>query len=174
MRIERPKSDEYAPYYETYIGAVAQGDVLAHLEAQPARLEMLATTLGAEGERRRYAEGKWSVREVVGHLIDTERLFGYRAFRIGRGDVTPLAGFEQDPYVETGGYDDVPLAESTAEFARLRASNLDAVRRALPAGLERSGVANGLAVSFRALIFIMAGHVEHHLRILRERYGVDA
>jgi len=172
--IERPQPDEYAPFYAGYVAAVPPGDVLARLAAQPEELARLATAAGAERERFRYAPGKWSVREIFGHLVDAERVFGYRAFRIGRGDATPLAGFDQEPYVAGGGYDEVPLADSAAELARARASNLDAVRRALPAALGFRGVASGAPVSFRALLFILAGHVEHHRRVLAERYGLGA
>jgi len=174
VTIDRPASSEYVPFYAGYVGSVPEGDVLALLEAQPARIERLARSCAPERERHRYAPGKWSVREVVGHLIDAERVFGYRAFRIGRGDETPLAGFDQDPYVASGGYEAVPLAEAAAEFAHARASNLDAIRRSLPDALGRSGVASGNPVSFRAQLFILAGHVEHHLKILAERYGADA
>lgn len=170
--IDRPQPDEYAPFYAGYVAAVPAGDVLARLATQPAQLERLAAAVDPARERFRYAPDKWSVREIYGHLIDAERVFGYRAFRIGRGDATPLAGFDQEPYVAGGGYDAVPLADAAAEFARARASNLDAIHRALPAGLARRGVASGAPVSCRALLFILAGHVEHHLRVLAERYGV--
>jgi hypothetical protein len=172
--IERPQPDEYAPFYAGYVAAVPPSDVLERLAAQPGELVAVASALGAERERFRYAPDKWSVREIFGHLVDAERVFGYRAFRIGRGDATPLSGFDQEPYVAQGGYDEVPLADSAAEFARARASSLDAVRRALPAALERRGVASGNPVSFRALLYILAGHVEHHRKVLAERYGVRA
>ena len=172
--IERPQPSEYAPFYAGYVAAVPAGDILALLAAQPGRLARLAATIEPGRERFRYAAGKWSVREIFGHLVDAERVFGYRAFRIGRGDATPLASFDQEPYVVSGGYDDVPLAEAAAEFARARASNLDAVRRAAPAAEGRAGVASDQPVTWRALLFILAGHVEHHLGVLVERYDVSA
>jgi hypothetical protein len=172
--IDRPQPDEYAPFYAGYVAAVPPGDVLDRLAAQPDELARLAAATGAERETFRYAPDKWSVREIFGHLIDAERVFGYRAFRIGRGDTTPLSGFDQEPYVARGGYDEVPLADSAAELARARASTLDAVRRALPAALACRGVASGNPVSFRALLYILVGHVEHHRKVLAERYGVRA
>lgn len=170
--IERPQPSEYAPFYAGYVGAVPPGDVLALLAAQPQRLARLAAAAGAERERFRYQPGKWSVREIFGHLIDAERVFGYRAYRIGHGDETPLASFEQETYVAAAGFDAIPLADSTAEFALVREANLRALRRLLPAAADRAGVAGGWPISFRALAFILAGHVEHHLGVLAARYGL--
>jgi len=172
--IDRPAPSEHNAYFAGYIAAVPEGDVLDLLAAQPGRLGRVAAAAAGERERHRYAPGKWSVREVFGHLIDGERIFGYRAYRIGHGDTTPLASFEQDPYVAAAGFDAIPLADSAAEFALAREANLRAIRRLLPAAAERAGVAGGWPISFRALVFILAGHVEHHLRILAERYDARA
>jgi hypothetical protein len=170
--LERPAPAEHDLYFAGYVAAVPAGDVLALLAAQPARLARLAAAAGGERERDRYAPGKWSVREIFGHLIDAERVFGYRAYRIGHGDATPLASFEQDGYVAAAGFDAIPLAEALAEFTAMRDANLRAIRRLLPDAAGRTGVAGGWPVSFRALVFILVGHVEHHLRVLAERYGL--
>lgn len=169
---DRPHSDEYGEFFAGYLAAVPEGDILARLAAQPSRLTRIAETAGEARELWRYAPGKWSPRQIFGHLIDGERIFGYRAFRIGSGDATPLASFDQDPYVEIGGYDEIPLAESAAEFELVRRANLVAVERLGRAAAERRGVAGGAPLSYRAMLFVMAGHVEHHLKILAESYGL--
>lgn len=175
-RLGRPEPDtEYAPFYETYVSKVPEEDPLAVLEAQADQVRRLAAAVPEDRERFRYAPGKWSVREVFGHLADAERLFGYRALCIGRGDTTtPLPGFDEVRYMAEAGFDRVPLAELAAELAALRETNLTLLRRMDAAAWARIGNANGTPVSVRALAFIMAGHVRHHLGILRERYGVAA
>jgi uncharacterized damage-inducible protein DinB len=166
----RPEAGEYAEYYGKYIALVPGADVLGALEAQ--RMVM-AQLLGARSEREgnfRYAPGKWTVKEVVGHVADSERIFAYRALRFARGDRTPLAGFEQDDYVKNGGFAERTLAELAEEFAEVRGATL-----ALLGGLgerdwQKRGVANNHEVSVRALAFIIAGHDLHHRRILEEKY----
>jgi len=171
--LQRPSANEFDPYYAAYVDAVPEGDVVGLLAAQPAILGRLAAAVGAERERFRYAPGKWSVREVYGHLIDCERLFGYRAFRIGHGDRTPLAAFDQEPYVAAGGFDEIPLGESAAEFAVVREANLRVLGRVLPVAADQRGVANDAEITLRALVFVLAGHVEHHLRVLATLYGIS-
>jgi len=173
-RSGRPGPGEYAPFYETYVSKVPEADVLPVLEAQVAEVRRLAAAVPAERERFRYAPGKWSVREVFGHLADSERLFGYRALRIGRGDATPLPGFDQVTYMAEAGFDEVPLAELADELATLRETNLALLRRFDEAAWVRIGTANGTPVSVRALGYVMAGHLRHHLGILHERYGISA
>jgi hypothetical protein len=119
-----------------------------------------------------YAPGKWTVREIFGHLTDAERVFGYRAFRISRGDGTPLASFDENTYVARSGYASVPVAQLAGEFALLRESNLAVLRRLDEAQWRQVGTASGHPVSVRALAYMMAGHVRHHVQVLRERYGV--
>ena len=170
--IDQPSSSEYAPFYAGYIARVPAGDILDTLERQRAHLGELASGLTPKQEQFRYAAGKWSVREVLGHLNDAERVFGYRAFCIGRGDTTPLPGFDEVQYVAASGYDSCPLRELAEEFALLRGANLVTMRRFDDDDWRNQGIANGLPVSVRALAFILAGHVDHHLAGLRERYGV--
>jgi hypothetical protein len=170
--MERPQPEEYAPFYAGYVALVPESDALAVLAAQPAELLALAAKVPAEREGHRYAPGKWSVRELFGHLTDGERVFGYRAFCISRGDKASLPGFDENEYIAGATYDRVPLAELAADFAALRQSNVTVLRRLAPSGWARVGTANGTPVSVRALAFVMAGHVRHHIGVLRSRYGV--
>ncbi|HVE79813.1 MAG TPA: DinB family protein [Gemmatimonadaceae bacterium] len=165
-----PAPDEYAPFYHGYVTAVPDGDVLATLAAQRAAALARRDPAGRAGHR--YAEGKWSVREVLGHLADVERIFGYRALCIGRGDGTPLPGFDENAYVAAAGADARPLPELAEELDAVRRATLALYRGLTATALERAGTANGARVTVRALAYIIAGHEAHHLRILRERYGV--
>lgn len=170
MKPGRPENTEFAPYYEKYVALVPGDDAVGALEAQ--RLQMMQM-LGARSERDgnyRYAPDKWSVKEIVGHLADSERVFAYRAMRIGRGDQTPLEGFEQDDFVKGGGFGDRRLADLAEEFAAVRAGTVALFRSLSDTAWMRRGVANGTTVTVRALAFISAGHELHHQRILEERY----
>jgi hypothetical protein len=170
MKPGRPEANEYAPYYGGYIALVSGDDAVAALEAQ--RLHMMQM-LSARSEREgnfRYAPGKWSVKEVLGHLADAERVFTYRAMRIARGDLTPLAGFEQDDYVKNGGFGDRRLADLADEFAAIRSASIALFRSLNDVAWMRRGTASDKEVSVRALAFMTAGHELHHQRILEERY----
>ena len=172
MKIDRPGSSEFAPYYGAYISLVPGTDLLAILEAQPNVLRRLAEALTPTQETYAYAAGKWTVRQVVSHLIDAERVFGYRAFRIGRRDQTPLSGFDQDDYVKQSLLDDVAAVDLAEEFDSVRSGNLTFLRRLTPERWAEMGTANGNPISVRALGYSMAGHVAHHLNSLHERYGL--
>lgn len=169
--IPRPEADEYAPYYERYVAA-AGDDVLGLLARQAAALRNLCAGLTDAEALHRYAPEKWSVKELLGHVCDAERIFAYRALRIARGDATPLPGFEENAYVAAAGTDARPLPEILDELDAVRAATL-ALVRSLPEGsYERRGTASGFEVSVRALVHIIAGHAEHHAGILRDRYGL--
>lgn len=170
--IEKPGEAEYAPFYAGYIARIPAEDLLEILEDQSAELRELVAATSPDKEVFRYAPGKWSVREVFGHLIDGERVFGHRAFRIGRGDQTPLPGFDENHYVAASGYDDRALTSLAAEFALVRAGNLALLHGLSREDWRRLGTANGHPISVRALAFIMAGHVSHHVAILSQRYGL--
>ena len=172
MSGRRPAPDEYAPFYAGYVSLVPETDVLGVLAAQPAELRRLAAAIPAERETHRYAPGKWSIRELLGHVGDGERVFGYRAFCIGRGEQASLPGFDENEYVATSGYDARPVADLVEDFARLRASNLFVLTHLAPERWSGVGVAAGKSVSVRALAYVMAGHARHHLGILRARYGI--
>ncbi|HVS01365.1 MAG TPA: DinB family protein [Thermoanaerobaculia bacterium] len=170
---QRPTEAELAPFYAAYVARVPAGDVVALLDGQRGVLRDLAAAVPAELEGHRYAPGKWSVREVFGHLIDAERVFGYRAFRIGRGDETPLEGFDENRYVDAAGCDGRPLRELAAELVAVRQANLWLFRGLGAAAWSRRGLANDSPVSVRALAYILAGHVDHHLAVLESRYGIS-
>jgi len=174
VRIDRPAAGEYAPYFERYVGRVPEGDVLPVLERQ--RSELRAAFSGVSEERGgfRYAPGKWTVRELLGHVIDTERIFAYRALCIARGEAAPLPGFEQDPYVANAGHDRWTLAELLDDFDSVRRSNLAMLTHLDDAAVRRVGTSSGHATSVRAIAYILAGHVRHHLGVLAEKYGVGA
>ncbi len=170
--IERPQATEHVPYYARYIDLVPDGDVLAFMEQQHRATQAMLAPLSSEQARYRYAEGKWSVTEVVGHMADTERIFAYRALRFARGDDTPLAGFDENRYTPAGRFDERPLGSVAAEFAAVRAATLAMFRGFAPDVVQRSGLANGSPVSVRALAYIIAGHELHHVQLLHSRYGI--
>jgi hypothetical protein len=173
-RIPHPEADEYAPFYAPYVEAVGDRDVLTLLARQPGWLSTLLAPLSDAEANARYAPGKWSIRQVVGHLTDTERVMAYRALRVSRDDPTPMAGFDENAFVDAATFETRPLGSLLAEFDAVRASNLFLLRYVPADAWARRGTANGREVSLRALAYVMAGHVEHHIRILRERYGVGS
>jgi hypothetical protein len=168
--MNRPEKAEYDPYYERYVTLVENGDIVGTLAAQPTQLQDLLTGLPEEKGGFAYADGKWTVKEVLGHLIDGERMFAYRLFRISRADETPIEGFEQDGYIENALSNGRSFADLLEEFSLLRRANLMLVKNLTDDGWARIGTANNAKISVRALIYIMAGHIEHHLGILKERY----
>ena len=170
--VTRPDASEYAPYYGTYVGTVPEGDLLQILEDQHRDTQALLGGLSEAQALHRYAPGKWSVKEVVGHLTDAERVFSYRALRFARGDAKPLQGFDENAWVPPGKFDARPLADLAAEFAVVRRATVALFRSLDAAALERRGVASDNLVSVRALAYIIAGHERHHVGILHERYGV--
>jgi DinB superfamily len=166
----RPQPTEYASYYEKYVALVPGNDIVSILEAQ--RLQMIQL-FAARSERDgnfRYAPDKWTVKEVLGHISDTERIFAYRALRIARADQTPLSGFEQDDYVRAGGFGERTLADLAEEFADVRSATVALFRPLGEEAWSRRGTANKNEVTVRALAFIIAGHELHHREILQERY----
>jgi hypothetical protein len=168
----RPQNTEYAPFFAGYVSLVPESDVLAVLESQPAGLAQLASLVPSDREGFRYAEGKWTIREVFGHLIDAERVFSYRAFCISRGEQLSLPGFDENVYIRHSHYDRQRLGELVAEFAALREASLTFFRQLDDHDWERLGTANDNPASVRGLSFVMAGHVRHHIGVLRERYGI--
>jgi len=168
--IARPGTDEYAPYYGTYIGKVPDGDLRSMLSSQLTETLALIRSIPESRGGHRYAPDKWSIRQVLGHLADSERIFSYRALRIGRGDSTPLPGFEQDDYVPTGRFDDRTLRDLADELGAVRQATIHLLAHLDEAALERRGTASGKTVSVRALAYIIAGHELHHVGILKTRY----
>jgi hypothetical protein len=174
LRLSRPAADEAAPFYHGYIAAVPDDAIGARLAAQVSELDALLQSLDDSAASARYAEGKWSIKEVVGHLSDAERIFAYRLLRIGRGDTTPLSGFDENAYVPAGEFDTRPLAALRAELAAVRLGTVTLVEGLPAASWGRRGQASGHAITARALAYILVGHVAHHLAVLRQRYGLGA
>ena len=168
--LARPEPTEYAPHYGVYISQVPEGDILDLLEHQLADTLALLSGMSEERSRYRYAPGKWSIREVVGHVADSERVLTYRALRFARGDRTPLPSFDENAYVANANFDERPLADLVAELEAVRRATV-AFFRGLPTeAFERRGTASGYENSVRGLLYAIAGHERHHARILRERY----
>jgi uncharacterized damage-inducible protein DinB len=168
----RPATSEYPPYFSRYIDRVPEGDMVALLRANSASLD---ATLGAVDEARsgyRYAEGKWSIRQILGHLLDVERVFVYRALHIARGDAAPLPGFEQDDYAAVAGSDARQLADLRDELRALRESTIRFFSSLPDGAWTRMGVVSGNEMSVRAIAHIIVGHAQHHLQVLAERYDV--
>jgi hypothetical protein len=169
-RKTRPDPTEYAPYYGRYTSLVPDGDILEILGGE---LQKTMQLLGGVPEAQagfRYAPDKWSIKELVGHVIDTERVFAYRALRFSRNDATPLPGYDQNEYARNATHGEYPLAELVFEFEAARRSHLLLFRHLAPDAWTRQGRANDNPVSVRALAWIMAGHEMHHREILRTRY----
>ena len=167
----RPAPDEYAPYYSAYVSAVPDGEILVLLRDQLAETEALLREFRGERGDHRYAPGKWSVKEVVGHMADTERIFAYRALRFARGDRTPLPGYEQDDFVRGGNFSARPLPEIAGELRSVRMASITLFAGLSADALMRRGPANNVEFSVRALAWIIAGHERHHARVIREKYA---
>jgi hypothetical protein len=170
----RPSETEYASFYAPYLALVPEEDILPVLASQNVLLRRLMDSVPEERETFRYAPGKWSIRELLGHIGDAERVFGFRAFVFSRGDQNPFPGFDENAYVAESGYDSRSLESLAGDFTGLREVNLALLRRLSPEAWLRTGIANGKPVSVRALAYVMAGHLRHHLGVLRERYSVGA
>ena len=168
--IAPPDTSEYAPYYGRYITLVGGNDVIAALEDQPRETLALLSTLSEEQGDYRYAPDKWSIKEMLGHVIDAERVFSYRALRFARNDRTPLASFEQDDYVRSGDFGDRRLTDLIEEFVSVRQATLWLFRQLSAEAWMRRGIASGNPVSVRAVAYIIAGHELHHRRVLQEKY----
>lgn len=166
----KPAKSEFLPYYERYIALVPDGDVVSTLATQIAETLSLLHALPASVATYRYAPEKWSVNELVGHLIDSERIFTGRALRFARNDATPIPGFEQDDYVRNATFDSYPLSELASELDVVRQSTVFFFRHMDELAWTRRGIANNAEVSVRALAYIIAGHELHHREILRSRY----
>jgi uncharacterized damage-inducible protein DinB len=169
--IARPAETEFAPFYATYIDKVVPAGPVQALELQRADIEALRN-LPEDKAAYRYAEGKWSVKEVLGHVADTERVFSYRLLRIARADRTALPGFDEKRWAEEAPHRHRSMEAIVSELLAVRVATLALIGSLDPAALERSAEANGTPVTARALCWILAGHTAHHLGVLRERYGV--
>ncbi|MFN8572441.1 MAG: DinB family protein [Gemmatimonadaceae bacterium] len=172
VRSARPEADEFAPFYGTYVSKVPAADIVATLRVQASEMQAWGAALTEGQGAIRYAPDKWSVRQVIGHLSDAERVFSYRAMCFARGDQTPLPAFDENAYVANAAFDDRSLASLLQEFHATRASSIALFDSLTPAELQRRGTASGKGISVRALAWITAGHVAHHRQVLKEHYGV--
>lgn len=168
--MERPSKNEYAEYYERYVSLVEETDIVAALEQQHFELLEILKDIDEEKSFHTYAEGKWTIKELIGHLIDGERIFAYRALRISRADETPIEGFEQDGYIENSNFYNTKFTDLVSEFLYTRKANVILFQNLTNRAWLRTGTASDATVSVRAIAYIMVGHVRHHLQILRERY----
>ena len=169
-RATRPAPDEFAPYYGRYIDRVPDGDIVATLRDQVEETLAALRAIPDAKAGHRYAPDKWSIREVVGHLCDSERIFSYRALRIARGDETPLPGFDENAFVSRARLDDRSFTGLIDEYAAVRAASVALFDPLFPEEWSRRGIASDKGVSVRALAWIVAGHEIHHLGVLRARY----
>lgn len=170
MKISKPTAAEYASFYETYVSLVTGDDVIETLRGQLRETSALIGDIPEERGSFRYAAGKWSVKELIGHVIDGERVFGYRALRFARGDQTPLPGFDQDVFMAHSAFGEYSIAELAREYEQVRGGHLSMFEHFAAEAWSRTGVASENPVSVRALAYVMAGHEQHHMNILRDRY----
>jgi hypothetical protein len=170
LTVGRPKREEYTLYHGPFVDRVEGSDVIASLREQLDELLGFLGHLDPATADYRYAEGKWSVKEVIGHVIDTERVFAYRALAFARGERTPLPGFEQDEYVRGGDFSHRSMQSLTNEFEHLRLSNVSLFSSFTEDTWDRFGTADGSALSVRAIAYVVVGHAAHHISVIRERY----
>jgi uncharacterized damage-inducible protein DinB len=166
----KPQAIEYAPYYERYISLVPDGNILETIEEQRRDTILLLSSRNEQDGDFRYAPNKWSAKDVLGHINDSERVFAYRALRIARNDATPMEGFEQDDYVRNAPFASSPFADLIEDFIAVRRATVSLLRNLDETAWLRRGVANKNEVSVRALVWIIAGHELHHRRILENKY----
>ena len=165
-----PQTNEYASFYHTYVSQLGDESYAAVIKEQLTSVPAYFAKYSDEAALHRYAEGKWCIKEVLGHLNDAERVFIYRALRIARGDETPLQGFDQNTFIPTGKFDQRSIQSLIEEFRSIRMATLSLLDSLSAEDLARMGTASGMPVSARALFSITAGHIRHHLIVIDERY----
>ena len=170
MSGSRPEQHEYGPYYERYVSLVSGADIISRLDQQLSDTLILLSGVPEEQAEQRYAPDKWSLKEVVGHVLDFERIFGYRVLLVARGDGTPLPGCDQDVMMRGAEFGPYRLRELAVEFEQVRRAHICFFRHLSVGAWDRRGVVNGEGASVRALAYIMAGHELHHRRVIREKY----
>ncbi len=168
--IKRPQETEYPEYYVPYVNLVPEGDLLQVLKENLSKVTELFESISEEEGHFRYAPGKWSIKEVLGHMADTERIMSYRLLRIGRGDQTPLAGFNENDYIAESEFARVPIKNILEDFIATRKAAITLVQNMPEAAWDKKGIANNIQVSACALAYIIAGHEMHHRNIITERY----
>ena len=171
MSLSRPLPGEFDPAYGAYLAEAPEGDVLALLEAQGREIQALYGGLGKGQGNHRYAPGKWSLKDLLLHLTDAERIFAYRCLRIGRGDETPLPGFDEEAFATAGQADARTVGDLLGEFLAVRQASLTLFRGLPPEAWTRRGTTNGRVITARCVPFLCLGHAAHHLAVIRERYA---
>ncbi|MGJ7911871.1 DinB family protein [Neobacillus sp. LXY-1] len=168
--LQRPNENEYPEYYVPYVNLVRDGDLITILKENRSQVSELFHSLSDEDGQYRYAQGKWSIKEVLGHMSDTERVMSYRLLRIGRGDQTPLAGFNEEYFVNGSQVNDFPIKSILNEFISVRTATISLIENMPKSVWENVGNANNLPVTARAVAYILAGHEIHHRNIITEKY----
>ncbi|WP_110932211.1 DinB family protein [Paenibacillus bouchesdurhonensis] len=170
MKLSKPQLGEYPEHFEEYIREVPESQLLSLLELQPEEAMLKLGTLSEEAGNYKYDEGKWSLKEVLGHINDTERVMSYRLLRIARGDKTPLPGFSEELFVSHANFDRLSIIQLLKDFSTVRNATLTLARQLDDEAWQRTGTASDELISSRALAYLIAGHAKHHFRIIRERY----
>lgn len=168
-----PEKTEYAEFYAGYVSLVEETEVISALQKQLTEVEILFADISEETADYAYAPEKWSVKEIFGHIIDAERVFSYRAFRISRGDQTPLASFDENSFVANSNFAARAIADLIEEFLYLRQANIIFFQHLSEEAWQQIGTASNSPISVRALAYIMVGHIRHHISVLRERYSIQ-
>jgi hypothetical protein len=168
--VNRPSKEEYGPYFHQYISLVPEEKVSDILTQSLEHTVEIFSAVSEQKGLHRYASGKWSLKEVLAHIIDTERIMSYRLLRIARGDKTPLAGFDQDEYIKGASFDSIPIVQLIEEYTNVRRATLSLLKGLSEEAWSRRGTANNNELSARALAYIIAGHELHHLNVIQDRY----
>ena len=167
-----PDPSEYAPAHAAYVALVEENDILSAMEQQSSATQKLLAALDETRAGFRYRDDKWSIKEVIGHVADAERIIGYRALAVARGETQPLPGFDENEYVRNANFDEWRVGDLAEQYALVRRANIVLFKNLQAEAWERRGTANGQSVSVRGLVYVIVGHERHHLGILRERYNL--
>lgn len=168
----RPAESDYPRSHASYVALVPEEDILAAMEQQSSETQKLLASLDETRAAYRYAEGKWSIKEVIGHVIDGERIFGYRALAVARGEAQPLPGYDENIYVQNASFESWKIGDLAEWYALSRRANIVFFRNLPPEAWQRRGNANASPVSVNGLAYVIVGHERHHLNVLRERYAL--
>jgi hypothetical protein len=170
MKISKPSPSDLSKYYQSYLHYIPEDDLLQVLKEQKKVFEDFLGSVSPDKEIFRYAEGKWMLKEVVGHLCDTERILSYRALRISRNDKTPMSGFEENEYTPNSNYKDRTLKNIAEELLAVRSATILLFENMSEEMFDRKGIANNNEVSVRAILFFIVAHARHHMGVIKERY----
>lgn len=167
----RPTADEYAPAHAGYVSLVPEDDVMDAMQRQSSEMQKWLAAVDEARAAHRYAPDKWSVKEVIGHIVDSERIIGYRALAVARGEQNPLPGFDEKAYVRNASFDSWKLGDLSEHYALVRRAHIVLFNNLPPEAWDRRGIANGFPISTRGMAYVIVGHNRHHLNVLHERYG---